>query len=229
MKKTNTKVPKKKKGRKPRVKPQTNMVQKVNVKINTTTPQQVPQQVRSLPPSVVPVPYPVIQPNSTNLIPHQLHRNPFDSVAFQEKLDTRLNNLTDVVNQLSRNNIIETLQPPPVREMINPPVQQETLQDNLQDNLPPIRDETQVPLGENEDETQVPLGGEQPVNIVTPSITTRIRIPSNREKWSLENGVITSNSTGQVIRNFKHLGGNDYINQDGVIYNARSKMIRKST
>lgn len=210
MKKTNTKVPKKKRGRKPRVKPQTNMVQKVNVKINTTTPQN--PYVRSLPPSVVQVPYPVIQPNSTNIIPHQLHRNPFDTVAFQEKLDTRLNNLTDVVNQLSRNNIRETLQPNPVREMIN----EEPVRETLQDNLPPIQEE-------NEEE-------EEPVNIVTPSVTPRIRIPtqSNREKWTFDDGVITSNSTGEVIKMFEHLRGNDYINPDGIIYNIRSKMIRKS-
>ena len=207
MKKTNTKVPKKKKGRKPRVKPQTNMVQKVNVKINTMTPQV--SQARPLPPSVVP--YPVIQPNSTNIIPHQLHRNPFDSVAFQEKLDTRINNLTDIVNQLSRNNIRETLQPTPVREMIN----EEPVRETLQDNLIPIQER------EESDEDEEP-------NIVTPSETPRIRIPTqSREKWTLDNGVITSNVTGEVLKNFRHLRGNEYINEDGVVYNARSKMIKK--
>jgi len=208
MKKTNTKVPKKKKGRKPRVKPQTNMVQKVNVKINTMTP-QVPQ-VRQLPPSVVS--YPVIQPNSTNIIPHQLHRNPFDSVAFQEKLDTRINNLTDIVNQLSRNNrnnIRETLQPTPVREMINEEPVRETLQDNL------------IPIQESDEDEET--------NIVTPSETPRIRIPTqNREKWILDDDSnLTSNVTGEVLKGFRHLRGNEYINEEGIIYNARSKMLKK--
>ena len=210
-----TKPTKKKKVGNAKRKPTTNMVQKVNVKVNNMTGQPAAPAQRSYPPSIVQVPYPVQAPNTTQIIPHQFHKNPFDSVAFQEKIDNKISNLTDLISK-TRQNDKEFLAPKPSQEYIAPEPFRETLLDN----------ETEGGVAETEGAEYK----EDELNVVTPTI----RIPNQsreKEKWILdtETNTLRSTLTNNVekFENYRHMGGNNYVNDQGVKYNTHSK--RKST
>ena len=100
--------PKPKPRRKPRARPTTNMVQKVNVKVNNGGGGGGGQIAPVPHTSVVQVPQ---LPNMTNLIPHQPHTNPFDSVAFADHLNTKINSIVDL--RIPASSIRETAAPLP--------------------------------------------------------------------------------------------------------------------
>jgi hypothetical protein len=218
------KVPKQlKKKKRTKAKATTNMVQKVNVKINSTTPQN-PYQNRPLPPSIVSYPVYQQQPNSTQIIPHQLQRNPFDSIAFQEKLDTRINNLQDMMNTMKK----------PTTHLVNPTLQPEAVKESLQPE--PVKEtlEPKVALLETIVEEEEQMKPSIVTPNVTPNVTPRISIPNNnKEKWIMNSNdnTLISSVTGitQNLDDFKQISGNDYINRrTNEIYNSRSKMLRRA-
>jgi hypothetical protein len=121
--------PKPKVRRKPRAKATTNMVQKVNVKVNNGGGGGSGQIAPIPHTSVVQVPQ--LPPNMTNLIPHQQHANPFDSVAFADHLNTKINSIVDLRIPASSiretaaplPNPVETVAPAtPVESIIDPPI-----------------------------------------------------------------------------------------------------------